>query len=47
MEKLKYYIHDNNGVTRNIINWSGWKIIEILDVVHALKSLKSKIVDGQ
>lgn len=42
-QKFKYYIHDNDGVTRNIINNSGWKIIEILDVGHALKSLKKNL----
>ena len=42
-QKFKYYIHDNDGVTRNIINNSGWKIIEILDVGHALKSLKNNL----
>ncbi len=39
-QKFKYYFHDNDGVTRNIINNSGWKIIETLDVGHALKSSK-------
>lgn len=42
-EKVDFYIHDNDGVTRNIIEKSKWKIKEILDIGHSLKAIKKKI----
>ena len=35
-------VHDNDhdGVTRKIIEESNWKITEVLDVGHAVKSIK-------
>lgn len=41
--KIKYYIHDNDGVTRSLIEKSKWNITEILDVGHALKSFKNNL----
>ena len=42
-EKVKFYIHDNDGVTRNIIEKSGWKVTEILDIGHAVKAIKNNL----
>ena len=42
-QKVKYYIHDNDGVTRSLIEKSKWQIKEVLDVGHALKSIKKNL----
>ena len=36
-QKVTQYLHDNDGVSRNIISESGWKITEALDPGHAIK----------
>ena len=42
-QKVKYYVHDNDGVSRNVITQSGWKITEALDPGHAIKSIKNNL----
>lgn len=42
-EKVSFYVHDNDGVTRKIIEESNWKITEVLDVGHAVKSIKRNL----
>ena len=42
-QKIKSYVHDNDGVSRNIIIESGWKIEEALDPGHAIKSIKKNL----
>lgn len=42
-EKVSFYVHDNDGVTRKIIEESNWKITEVLDVGHAVKSIKKNL----
>ena len=40
---MKYYIHDNDGLTRSLIENSKWQIKEVLDIGHALKSIKKNL----
>ena len=42
-QKVKFYVHDNDGVSRKIIEQSGWKITEVLDPSHAIKSIKNNL----
>ena len=42
-QKIKFYVHDNDGVSRNIITESGWKITEVLDPGHAIKAIKKNL----
>ena len=44
-QKVKYYVHDNDGVSLNVIIQSGWKITEVLDHGHAIKSKKNILDD--
>lgn len=42
-EKVSFYVHNNDGFTRKIIEESNWKISEVLDVGHAVKSIKKNL----
>ncbi len=42
-QKVTQYVHDNDGVSRNIITESGWKITEALDPGHAIKAIKKNL----
>ena len=42
-EKVLSYVHDNDAVSRKLIEESGWKITEALDPGHAIKAIKKNL----
>ena len=42
-QKVKFYVHDNDGVSKKIIEQSGWEITEALDPGHAINSIKKNL----
>lgn len=42
-QKVRYYTHDNDGVTRNVIDNSVWKVKEVLDIGHSIKSISNNL----
>jgi hypothetical protein len=40
---IRYYVHENDGRTRNAITIADWNLIEVLDPGHASNALKKQI----